>query len=281
MNAGSTLRAGINIAVTSGTNPFTLSGTISGTGQLIKEGANIVTLSGANTYTGSTTVNEGTLRLGAANAIPSGSNVTIGAGTLSTGGFSQTLNTPLALSSAATLDLGAGASTVHFATSDIATLWNFNTLTVNNWTPVADHLFFGSTASGLGASPNLNLINFGSHPPGARILSTGEVIPVLSLVHGDVNQDGSITGADITAMLQALNNVNAFENAYAMSASDISTILDFTGDGKLTNLDIQGELDLVATSGGGSLAAVPEPGSLLLLACGGLAIWAPRLRRRK
>src|SRR5690606_22614611 len=44
-------------------------GTISGSGGLTKQGAGIYTLNSTNTYGGATAINEGTLQLGAANAI--------------------------------------------------------------------------------------------------------------------------------------------------------------------------------------------------------------------
>lgn len=51
-------------------NDIELSGAISGAGALTKLGVGALTLSGANTYTGLTTVHAGTLKYGAANAIP-------------------------------------------------------------------------------------------------------------------------------------------------------------------------------------------------------------------
>ena len=45
------------------TNNKTISGVISGAGNLIKVGAGVQTLSGTNTYTGDTTINNGTIKL--------------------------------------------------------------------------------------------------------------------------------------------------------------------------------------------------------------------------
>lgn len=67
------------IDVLSGTT-LTWTGTASGAGSLVKSGEGTLILSGTNTYAGSTTVSSGTLKLGAAGAIPSGSQLIVLAG---------------------------------------------------------------------------------------------------------------------------------------------------------------------------------------------------------
>ncbi len=50
-----------------------------------------------------------------------------------------------------------------------------------------------------------------------------------------------------------------------MSTANLTAIGDFDADSRFTNADMQGLLSLLA-SGGGSVTAVPEPGTLSLLA---------------
>jgi autotransporter-associated beta strand protein/YVTN family beta-propeller protein len=93
---------------TSGNNA-TLSGTIGGPGSLTKIGAGTLTLSGSSSYTGATLVNAGTLQGGAANAFSPFSAFTVASGaTLDLNGFSQTIGS---LSGAGTVTLGAGTLT--------------------------------------------------------------------------------------------------------------------------------------------------------------------------
>ena len=75
-SAAVTLSVGSNNA-TPGAYPGIMSG--SG-GALTKVGTGTLQLNGANTYTGATTISNGTLKLGANNAIPIGSLLTITAG---------------------------------------------------------------------------------------------------------------------------------------------------------------------------------------------------------
>ena len=71
---------------------MSLSGIISGAGSLTKKGTGTLTLSGSNTYLGTTTINAGTLQLGANNAIPQGSTVTLASGaTLDLAGNTDTI----------------------------------------------------------------------------------------------------------------------------------------------------------------------------------------------
>jgi fibronectin-binding autotransporter adhesin len=85
----------------------TLSGTISGTGSLTKTGANPLILTAANSYSGTTTISTGTLKLGIANAVPSGSDVTV-TGTLDMRGYSDAIG---ALAGAGTVNNSTGSGT--------------------------------------------------------------------------------------------------------------------------------------------------------------------------
>jgi autotransporter-associated beta strand protein len=91
---------------------LTLSNPISGSGNLIQAGSGTTILTGANTYTGKTAVNDGTLRVGAENAL-GGSAVNLNQGTLS---FASTLTvSSLAWNSAGALSIDTltpGALTV-------------------------------------------------------------------------------------------------------------------------------------------------------------------------
>ena len=79
------------------TGPFTatLTGAITGPGDLSKIGSGTLILSGANTYTGATAVTEGTLRAGVSNTFSPASAHSVAAGaTLDLAGFSQTRGGP-------------------------------------------------------------------------------------------------------------------------------------------------------------------------------------------
>ena len=106
--------------ITGATFDLTLGGTGNGsissiigttTGALTKVDSGTWMLSGASTYAGDTTISAGTLKLGAANAIPDGAgkgNAVIVTGTFDLNGFSDTIN---GLSGAGTVDNTAAATT--------------------------------------------------------------------------------------------------------------------------------------------------------------------------
>ena len=118
----------------------------------------------------------------------------------------------------------------------------------------------------LGADYGIGLNGLTSMPLGLKdgvesLSLTPDQVPL----RGDVNRDGHVDGADIPAMLQALTDLNAYQTKYSLPAAATLAIGDLNGDGKVTNADLQALLTLLK-SGGGSLAAVPEPASIVLLA---------------
>ena len=111
---------------------------------------------------------------------------------------------------------------------------------------------------------------------GSIYFATGrleESIRVLSSVNlllpGDLNEDGRVDAADISAMMAALADLTGYESAYGLNDADLLTIADLNVDGHVTNADVQGLLNLVASA---AMITVPEPSSFALTATGLLAL---------
>ena len=95
---------------------YTTRARIQGAISLVKSGVGRFTLVESHTYTGTTAITGGTLALGSSDVLPT-TAVSIGGGTLAIGaGFTNTVGT-LALTSAATINLGDAASALAFADS--------------------------------------------------------------------------------------------------------------------------------------------------------------------
>jgi autotransporter-associated beta strand protein len=174
-NAGSLTYGG-----TSGT------ATILGNLSMVKAGAGIWTIGNSNvtgsafTYSGSTGISGGTLLLAHADMLPDASPMTLsGNAIFNTGGLNETTGT-LTLASSAAIDMGAGASILHYANSS-AQAWA-GTLTINNWSGDSvngggtDQIFFGSDPTGLTAA-QLSEISFTGFSAGAHLALNGEVLP--------------------------------------------------------------------------------------------------------
>jgi fibronectin-binding autotransporter adhesin len=165
-----TVGLGANTLNVGGNSNTTLSGVVSGTGAVTKDGTGAFTLSGttANTYTGTTTVNAGaldlsksanvnaivggltintggTVNLGAAGQIATGSAVTIAGGTLNLANNSNRVGN-LTFSGGGTLDFGGGTNT--------ANSFVFNTLTASGVLTINNYHGPDSSAFPAGGFPN-------------------------------------------------------------------------------------------------------------------------------
>jgi hypothetical protein len=81
---------------------------------------------------------------------------------------------------------------------------------------------------------------------------------------GDFNGDSILSAADVQAMMTALSNETAYKTPRGLSDAALLALGDLNDDGALTNADVQSLISLVANHGGGSIAVVPEPASLIM-----------------
>ena len=174
-----------------------------GTGTLTKDGTGTVTLSATNSYTGATNISAGMLVLGASNALPDVSAVTIGSGTLNVATFTDTLGT-LDVSAAATVNVGTGGA-VTFADSSTVD-WTGGSLNITGSFVSGSSVRFGNSASAL-STDQKNAItvngtgagNYSLDPDGFVVAGSAPIDPYATWSSGapfagDPNNDGVANG---------------------------------------------------------------------------------------
>jgi autotransporter-associated beta strand protein len=110
-------------------NDGQVSGVITG-GNFTKSGSGTFILKSVNTYIGTTTVSGGTLRLGAANSVPSTSGLVLAGGEFQSAGYGNTFAS-ITLSANSTLRLGSGVHTLTFST--LGTFTTGTILRIEDW----------------------------------------------------------------------------------------------------------------------------------------------------
>ena len=269
----------------------TVSGALSGSGGLTSANGTI-RLTGISNYTGATMVRAG--RLLVDGSIASATTVLSGATLGGTGAIGGVVT----VASGGILSPGssAGKITVGSLTLISGSQTNIELGGTNRATPQFDYIVSGGAVS-LGGTLAVSLINsfvplignsfdildwgpaglsgtFASlqlpslaTPLGwdtSQLYKTGS-LSVTATLRGDFNRDGHVTVADIPAMQAALADLNAYKSINGLSDANLISIGDVDGSGSVSNADVQALLTLLKT-GGGSVAAVPEPASIALMA---------------
>jgi autotransporter-associated beta strand protein len=229
---------------------LTVTNAITGPGALIKTNAGTLVLSAVNAYTNFTAIQQGTLQLGVANAIPSNSVLFLGnglnlTGTLDMNGLNQTiagLVTPVSslannyalTNSVVNLSPGQSLNVVSTASSNVVFLGTGTHVVMSGGgafnvnDPNGSMLIYGrsnNVAAYLGLdmsqlgdfSASVSNITVGfdnNNPPGSRLgllaLASNNVITANTLTVGSATMDGSVAGRMFLGQSNTLNVANLY-----------------------------------------------------------------------
>ncbi|VTV12888.1 Outer membrane protein IcsA autotransporter precursor [Variovorax sp. WDL1] len=213
------------------TGPFTatLTGAITGPGDLSKIGSGTLILSGANSYGGATAVTEGTLRAGAGNTFSPASAHSVAAGaTLDLAGFSQSI---AGLANAGTVSLiGATPGTTltvngpYVGNNGLLRLGTF----LGDSASASDRVILSGPAAAASGRTTVQVVNLG----GLGALTTGNGIELVSALNGATTtaqstkdafalQGGHVDAGAFEYRLQPGDAAGGGENWYLRSTSTI------------------------------------------------------------
>ena len=260
-------------------DPLSYGGAISGSGQLIKLGVGVLDLSGTSTYSGPTKISAGTVELdGNGENLPAATALTIASGgVLDLAGVPQTVGSLSGSAGAIVTNRYANyPSTLTVAPSAGSTTFAGNII--------------GNNALALSGSGELTLSGTNAYTGGTTVSGGTLDIAAPSALAGSglvtIAAGGRLvlgSGAGIGALLAASSPVGS--DAVALSAAAVPATLGGPQSG-YENMATLGGAPPLSQGGGGSAvggtaAAVPEPGTLALLAAGILMLAVARWRRRR
>jgi autotransporter-associated beta strand protein len=213
---------------------ITLTGNVTGGGNLAKTGGGTLALKGANSYTGSTTVSEGSLVLGNASALPKGTALTLGgsgtAGLLDLAGFNAQIS-----------GLGSGG----VATSQIITnssAANTSTMTFSN---SAANSTFGGVIAGGGKPVALTILG-GNLTLSGQNTYAGNIF----ISNGKLALSGS--GSTFTGAQVVLSNSAAILDLTGINALTLASGQSLSGYGVVTGSVVAANCPITpGTNGGG------------------------------
>jgi hypothetical protein len=226
-------------------------------------------------HTGTVNVSGGTLNAG---TLANSGTLTITTGVVSAGAVTQNSTATLAIGIAGPV---RGLQYGTLLASGAATLGGTLSVSLNGYAPALgnyfDFLDFGSR-SGTFSSVGLPTLT-GTLAWNSDALYTVGVVSVIDTNYfpGNFDPDGNVNVGDVSAMMGALADLSRYKSSNSLTISQLRSLGDLTGDGLVTNADVQGLLNVLAGASAGSSAgqaaieatAVPEPMSLVLMLIGG------------
>ncbi len=296
--ANSIQTAGIG-TIDTAANTMTLTGIISGAGNITKTGSGLLNLTSANIYTGGTVINAGTIGFSTATSMGTGS-ITVNSGTLLANANNLTLANLITFAGAGAIDTAANALTVSSVISGSGritklgtgtlTLTGANTFT--GGTTISAGTLVGSVATlGSGGILNnaalvfnqtidatFNQVISGSGSitkQGAGVLTVASVNTVTgptNVTAGRLNVTGSLAGSAVT--LQSGTSLAGTGSVGALTALSGSTVTPGATAGSVATLTVNGALNLAS---GSTLAIDINPTGADRVTATGAAITAGNL----